>query len=362
MPTLDTLPADQRAIVELVVRRGQSYDDLAGMLDMRSSRVRELSRAALEALSPVTAARVDDQWRGQVADYMLGQQSGPEATATRGHLKRSEPARAWAYSLLDSLDDWFSEERYPSVPEPESGRSRTKERPRERERAADGTTAPALPSARPTTDLSPAAQAEVRRRRLLMGGGLALVAAILIGTLLFTGGDEDSDSDRADTNTNTTQNADAPQGEAQLLAQAALTPVEEGGKGQGVAVVAENEGRPQLVVQAELQPTKRGEAYETWLYNSQEDAVSLGAQVPDAQGRYQGAAQSLPENYERFKFVDISLEGTADPVDPAHSGNSVVRGELAPPTEGAQPGAQGAAPQGAAPQGAAPAAPQGQQP
>ncbi len=356
MPTLDTLPADQRAIIELVIRRGQSYDDLAGMLDMRSSRVRELARAALEALSPVTGERVDDQWRGQVADYMLGQQSGPEATATRGHLKRAESARTWAYSLLDSLDDWYSEERYPQVPEPEGGRGRARERSRERERGPEATAAPPLPAGRPTSDLSPAAQAEVRRRRIYAAAGAAaLLAAILIGFLLLRGGDEKSGDKAAGGPTRTTSNADAPQGATKLLAQAALTPVDKGGKGQGVAVVAENQGRPQLVVQAELAPLKNGQAYETWLYNDQEDAVSLGAQLPDAQGRYQGAAQSLPENYERFRFVDISVEGTTDPIDPAHSGQSVVRGELAPPTEGGQAG-------GAAPGGSAPQAPQGQQP
>ncbi len=349
MPTLDTLPADQRAIIELVARRGQSYDDLAGMLDMRSSRVRELARAALEALSPVTADRVDDQWRGQVADYMLGQQSGPEATATRGHLKRAEAARAWAYSLLDSLDDWYPEERYPEVPAPEGARARTRGRPREREQP-EAAVAPPLPSAAPPAappaPLSPAAQAEVRRRRIYVGAGLAaLLAAILIAFLLLRGGDDDDGDEKAKTKTGTTQSADAPQGATKLLAQAALTPVKEGGKGQGVAVVAENQGRPQLVVQAELEPTKKDQAYETWLYNSQEDAVSLGAQIPDAQGRYQGSAQRLPEDYQRFRYVDISLEDTPRPVDPAHSGRSVVRGELTAPPEGGQAGAAPAAPQ-----------------
>ncbi|MEA2396946.1 MAG: hypothetical protein QOK25_502, partial [Thermoleophilaceae bacterium] len=30
--TFDKLPAEQRAIIELVVQRGRSYEDLAGML------------------------------------------------------------------------------------------------------------------------------------------------------------------------------------------------------------------------------------------------------------------------------------------------------------------------------------------
>ena len=117
MATFDQLPAEQRAILELVVGRGQTYDELSGMLGMPSARVRELAREALGDLAPATAARVDSDWRGQIADYGLGQQSGPESAATRGHFKRSEPARAWAYSLLDSLGHLYPNGAMPEIPE-----------------------------------------------------------------------------------------------------------------------------------------------------------------------------------------------------------------------------------------------------
>src|SRR3954451_22200215 len=104
MATLDQLPAEQRAIVELVVQRGRSYDALADVLQVPSERVRELARDALTELSPRTAQRVEERWRGQIADYLLGQQSDGDARLTRDYLKRSETGRAWALSLLDSLD------------------------------------------------------------------------------------------------------------------------------------------------------------------------------------------------------------------------------------------------------------------
>ena len=47
------------------------------------SRVRELARDALVELAPVSGRGVEEDWRGQLADYVLGQQSGPEATATK---------------------------------------------------------------------------------------------------------------------------------------------------------------------------------------------------------------------------------------------------------------------------------------
>ena len=54
-------------------------------------------------------------------------------------------------------------------------------------------------------------------------------------------------------------------------------------------MVAERDGKKQLIVQAELPANKNREAYEVWLYNDQDDALSLGAQVTDRQGSFQGA-------------------------------------------------------------------------
>ena len=92
------------------------------MLGMPEPRVRELARDALVELAPVSVRGVEDDWRGQLADYVLGQQSGPEATATKGHLRRSEAARSWARSLLDSLEQLYPNGSVPAIPEGERGR------------------------------------------------------------------------------------------------------------------------------------------------------------------------------------------------------------------------------------------------
>src|SRR5258706_549222 len=142
MATFDQLAADQRAIIEIVLRQNRSYDEIGEMLDLPPARVRDLARDALAELAPYTADFVDPQWRGQLADYVLGQQTGPEAQATRGHLRRSEPARIWAYSLLDALDDFYDEGDCPEIPVGETG---GKARPREREAAANGEGPPGAP-------------------------------------------------------------------------------------------------------------------------------------------------------------------------------------------------------------------------
>src|SRR3954469_22170549 len=190
MATLDQLPPEQRAIVELVVQRGRSYETLAEVLQVPQARVRELAREALTELSPRTASRVDVDRRGQVADYLMRQQSPEEERATRDYLKQSEPARAWALSLLDSLDPLYENGAAPSVPEPAGettgaaaaatveDRLRTRERERARkepvreqepeEEAAGEERAGAEPEpAKPKRDLSPEAESALRRRRIL---------------------------------------------------------------------------------------------------------------------------------------------------------------------------------------------------
>jgi len=310
MATFDQLPAEQRAILELVLQRRQTYADLAEMLGMTSARVRELAREALTDLSPHSAARVDDDWRGQVADYLLGQQTGPEGTATRGHLKRSEAARLWALSLLDSLDHLYQGGELPVIPEGEAApaaRGRTREPRPARE-------------PRPTRPLSADAEAVVRRRRMISGGAAAVI--VVFGLLIWpiglvTGGDDeddggDSGSEQAD-------------GQQRVLGQLLLRP-RGGEEGVGIAIVTENGDERTLVVQARgLEPTKQGEAYEVWLYNDKDDARSMGAQLTDQEGNYQGAGQ-LPDDYEDFTFLDLSREKVDQNAE--HSGNSVLRGRL----------------------------------
>ena len=362
MATFDQLPADQRAIIELLLKRKRTYDALSDMLDMPATRVRELAREALTELAPFTADRVDPDWQAQIADYVLGQQSGPESAATKGHLKRSEPARAWLLSLMDSLDQLYANGSRPELPEAEGERGTRardrKERGGDRERdrkerdkpkggvaVADGKddedekedeggeskkTPSPLSGGRKGGPLSPAARSVVKRRRLIAGAVAlaALVLGVLILTgVLFGGDDDDGGGDsQADRGSETTTNANQQQ--TQLIGQLQLDPIDKGEKDTiGVAAIAKTGNKTQLAVQAKLPPrTGEKEAYEVWLYNSKGDAVSIGAQRTDEQGNYQGAGD-IPVDYKKYKFIDISAEKVDR--NPEHSGQSVVRGEIA---------------------------------
>ena len=159
MATFDQLSPEQRAIVELVLRQGKTYNELSDMLNLPEGRVRELARDALVELAPVSVRGVEEDWRGQLADYVLGQQSGPEATATKGHLRRSEAARSWARSLLDSLEQFYENGSVPAIPEGERKAKRAE--PVQKDRGS---------ALAPATD-------PLMRRRLLAGGRGARAAA-----------------------------------------------------------------------------------------------------------------------------------------------------------------------------------------
>jgi hypothetical protein len=101
MATLDSLPGDQRAVVQLVLGRRRSYDEIAGLLRMDRAAVRERALAALDALGPQTRVPVAD--RARICDYLLGQRPDDEVPDVRDLLARSAPERAWARVLSAEL-------------------------------------------------------------------------------------------------------------------------------------------------------------------------------------------------------------------------------------------------------------------
>jgi hypothetical protein len=304
MATFDQLSPEQRAIVELVLRQGKTYNELADMLNMPEGRVRELARDALVELAPVSVRGVEEDWRGQLADYVLGQQSGPEATATKGHLRRSEAARSWARSLLDSLEQFYENGSVPAIPEGERGRAR-------RSAAAELAAGGREPSARP--GLAPVGD-PVMRRRLLAGAGVLLLVLLIVLVWpvgLLTGDDDSSSAD---------QPSAASAGQNRQTA----------GNGQpaGIAIVVQRGDKKQLLVQAaNLSPSGQSEGYYVWLYNSPDDAKSLGGQVTDQQGNYQ-ALGNFPTDYQKYKYIDITRQQIGQNPNVQHSGDSVLRGPM----------------------------------
>lgn len=344
MPTLDSLPAEQRAILELVVKQSKNYAEISGLLGIPEDRVGAQARDSLTALAPRSAERVDTDWRDQVADYLLGQQSGSAAGATCAHLASSEAARTWALSVADSLGDLYPEGASPEIPD---GRPE----PRRTRRATAGhPAAPAKQAAprRPRPAMPPD-EARTLRRRILA----ALAVTLVIGVTAFVIGPgfDQPDTVPADS---VAGSAASGAGEAADVLPTGLLDLkaEPGEEGKGLATFLTQEGQPGLLVQAKLPPNAEGEAYEVWLYNDQDDAISLGAQVTDDKGNYVGTGP-LPTDFGDYTYIDLSREPIND--DPAHAGDSVLRGRIAdaqsatggagaPPPPGAGAGTEPPAP------------------
>src|SRR6476469_6765092 len=91
MASLDSLPPDQRAVLELVLKRGRTYDEIARMLSIDRAGVRERALSAFDALGPPT--RVPPERRALLTDYLLGQLPAQAAGE-----------RAWARVLASELE------------------------------------------------------------------------------------------------------------------------------------------------------------------------------------------------------------------------------------------------------------------
>jgi hypothetical protein len=114
MSSLDNLPGDQRAVLEMVLKRGRSYDEIAQLLSLNRSAVRERAQIALDAIGPHTEVAPEHQHR--IADYLLGQLSDAEAQEVRDLLADSPGDRAWARVVSSELAPLTGEKPLPEIP------------------------------------------------------------------------------------------------------------------------------------------------------------------------------------------------------------------------------------------------------
>ena len=92
--------------------------------------------------------------------------------------------------------------------------------------------------------------------------------------------------------------------------------------------MVQRSGKKQLLVQAaNLAPSGQSEGYYVWLYNSPDDAKSLGGQVTDQQGNYQ-ALGAFPADYRDYEFIDVTRQRVGNDPNVKHSGDSVLRGPM----------------------------------
>jgi hypothetical protein len=338
MADLDSLPADQRAALQLLLKQGQSYDQLASLLGIDPDAVRDRAHAAVAALGPATDLSETD--RAAIADYLLSQQSESEREGTRLVIAGSDSAQAWARGASQALaplaggalpDIPSAEAAPPAEPEPAP---EPEPRPaREREPAAYEDERPAYEEA-PTEEAAPAERAAApaptrpssRLGGALLLGGLGVIVAVVL-ILVISGGGDDSSKKSSTLSTNPSTQT-TPGGQQRPVAQINLTSAAGNSRQVGLAQVFENGNRRAIIVAGQGLETG---AYALWLYNSGSDAKLLGF-VPERVGKDGRFATQgeLPTDAEKFKQLVVTKENVTSNTKkaPAKPGQVVLQGDL----------------------------------
>lgn len=310
MPRLDQLPADQKAVLQLLLKQGRSYEDIAGLLRLERRAVRERALGALHSLGAEAGADLPPDRQDQVADHLLGQQDPAQQAATREFLAGSAPGRRWAAAVAAELAP-IAPAGLPEIPaEPDAGR-----------RAEPGTRGS-------RRDPHPGPPRSSR-----LGGAILLLTVLLAagaaGFWFLRSDDEPAaGSEPAATQATTA----APEGAVE--AQINLRPTRAGARAVGIAQIVSANGNRGLAVAG--QDLRAGD-YAIWLYTSETEAQLLGfAPQVTRDGVLQGLAQSLPANYARFRELVVSRERVTDAnrdAERTRPGTIVLRGPIsqAPP-------------------------------
>jgi Sigma-70, region 4 len=307
MSPLDTLAPDQRAVLELVLRRGRSYGQLSELLGIPERDVRARADAGLRALAGEPETGVDS---GRITDWLLGQQPDAEADRTRAAVARSEDARSWAAIAAERL------------------------------RELDGAAVPAVPA----TDEEPAAAPPPPARAPLptskLGGAILIgVLALVVGGLLFLflgTSDDDDDPESAPAAEQTAEPTPAAQASGNDIV---LTGVG-GSDAEGLMRLFNREnGTVQFAIAAQNVPPNEGrEVYAVWFTREGAAPRRLGfAQTQVGEdgvlttgGPQQGDEDRFPRWFATYDNVLVTRETSARARQP---GEAVLEGTL--------PGAEG---------------------
>jgi Sigma-70, region 4/Anti-sigma-K factor rskA, C-terminal len=323
---LDALAPDQRAVVQLVLQRGRSYEQIAELLKISEDAVRARAHAGLNALAPDVELPADKV--AQVVDFLLGQQSGKPRQATRKLLRENEAAREWAEMVRDNLEDVGAVEEVP--PSPTSTKAddvavaaglSEAEKPAPRPRP--------LREARPIADTKtePTASSSRLGGAIMIGGAVLAIVVVVLVLFVFKG-DDDSGSPKSASATATATPTATPQQVGQIALKAAG-----GGKATGVMTLYASQGQLAFTLQgANVPQNKSNEAYAVWFTTPGGASQRLGFAQPVASNGQLGTTgprtadlDKFPQWLAKYKQVVVSRERNGKAKRP---GPIVLRGSL----------------------------------
>jgi hypothetical protein len=331
---LSDLSPDQRAVLQLLLKQGKTYGELAGLLRIDPAAVRERAAMALDALAGSAGDGLRDDEVDRLSDFVLGQGEEPPPTGAR--------ARAWVDTVGAALRDGGLEpkgDRHappPARDEPDAAAPQAAAPVPGPEPGDVPASEPAQPGDTPAT--LPGFGAVDAPARSSRAGGLALLAVLAVivaGILVFvlTRGDDDGPATAsvaaqtgtaAAAATTPTSTSTTP---VSVEAQINMRPPSSGSKALGVATIITDGKTEAVQLQTSgLTPNGTSDLYALWLTDGSGKATLLGFQKTPVgkDGRFAGTA-SLPSNAGDYTRIVLSRETVNDPKKPA---NTVLRGSL----------------------------------
>ncbi len=289
------LSADQQAMLQLLLERGQSYEDLSSLLGVGEPDVRARARAALTEL-----VGTDPDRSVALSDWLLGQADPIGRADVVRHLKNDPEDHRLAADLMERLKEIAPDAELPKLPAPPRGGA-----VRRRRAAAEAERPP-----EPTTSSDAAApgltNSQVRLMAALGCGALIVLVAVLAVTGVFAGDDEA----RPATTAATTGTGPQGTGTDQVIAEVPLRPSGGGdASGQATFGIADGRGYMDLAVEGLEQPPKN-EAYIVWLLISRDRGHPLAPVTVDADGSFDERIRIedfILEVAARTRLVDVSL-------------------------------------------------------
>jgi Sigma-70, region 4 len=314
MPAVESLPPEQRAVLSLVLKQGKTYAEIATLLGIDETAVRERAHAALGALGPSEGTPPPPQRRAAVSDYLLGQQQADDAQRTREYLASSASGRAWARVVAGALRP-LGDGSVPEIPSSHGPGPESAPAPEPQLRVAPPAEQPRRPAQPPA---GPARSARSSRRAGAALLGLIAAGLIALIIVLTTGG---SSKHKAGTARTTTGTSTTPQ----IVGQINLTsPTHSGAIGFGLLVAQGNQLALELQAQG-LPPTSRSFAYGVWLYNSHSNAEAVGSAPPVGKNGRLSAIAAMPSDTANFRALIVTRETSSRPTRP---GTIVLSGPL----------------------------------
>jgi len=349
MSGIEELPPDQRAVLQLILKQGRGYADLSGLLRIDETAVRDRAHAGLEALVGSGAgSALTGERRGQIADWLLGQQDDAEQAVTLQHLEDSRAARRFARQLRERLEPYAAHE-LPDLPGAPAGAAATAPVANGNRNGvgADAEADAAQADAPPPPPTPPAAEPPAfdwdrerqPRRSSKLGGALLIagIAALIVVVLIvvINGGGDDGDepsvtTPAAQTQQTRTNAAGRSADDTVILQQVNLRPPAGGDRPLGIAFLMLRDQRPVVAVQVQdVAPNGADDVYAAWLLARSGRARFLGyfpGQV-GSEGRFTVSA-ALPSDTARYDRVVISRESIDARETPAAPSEILLQGTI----------------------------------